>query len=441
MIWSWFQTHYFFTAVCEWTSCMTYILLLPRKGRGRYYLFTSLGMFGLQTLFLYLTTAVVIDWIPLNVWEWMMIRMPFHIFLMWMQIRITCRTTVANTVCLTMKAFLLAEFVWSFIYKVCYPFLSANFWEPWIAVLASAGTMVLIYGFIFFYEKNFAEQIMKSTMETRETGRIVLLTIMIFLTSAISSSNPHNFLGDRFDVWINVSQPLIDFLGIMFLSEYCMKRTTDHAMQELKIIKVLMEKQTIQFQNSHQDIELINQKYHDIKHMLYLFRNNSLPEHNQKYFDKLQQENQNYEACAKTGNDTLDTILSEKHIYCLQHNITLSYVIDGVLLDGIDPLDLCVIFGNALDNAIECVAGLEDPDHRLIQMAVFEKAGFIHIRFENIIEKQPDMQEDLPVTTKGDTDYHGYGLKSIRYLVEKYQGVFSIQTNQNWFKLKIMLPK
>ena len=44
------------------------------------------------------------------------------------------------------------------------------------------------------------------------------------------------------------------------------------------------------------------------------------------------------------------------------------------------------------------------------------------------------------ITTKRDKEFHGYGLKSIRYTVNKYDGAVSIDTKENWFDLKILIP-
>lgn len=56
----------------------------------------------------------------------------------------------------------------------------------------------------------------------------------------------------------------------------------------------------------------------------------------------------------KTGNKVLDTVLTTKSLYCNKHGIIFTCVADGTLLDFMDVMDICSIFGNALDNAIEC---------------------------------------------------------------------------------------
>ena len=84
------------------------------------------------------------------------------------------------------------------------------------------------------------------------------------------------------------------------------------------------------------------------------------------YLDAMEQEIRSYEAQNKTGNEVLDTILTSKSLYCQQHGITLTCVADGAALDFMDTMDLCSLFGNALDNAIESVEKLPDSEQRLI---------------------------------------------------------------------------
>ena len=147
-----------------------------------------------------------------------------------------------------------------------------------------------------------------------------------------------------------------------------------------------------------------------------------------------------YEAQNKTGNQVLDTVLTGKSLTCQQRGIRLTYVADGAALDFLDEMDLCTLFGNALDNAIESVERLPDLDRRLIHLTVARQKGFVQIRVENIFEGTLRFEGDLPVTTKEDKRSHGYGLKSIRATAEKYDGSVTIRTRENWFELRVLFP-
>ena len=110
------------------------------------------------------------------------------------------------------------------------------------------------------------------------------------------------------------------------------------------------------------------------------------------------------------------------------------------MLDFMDVMDICSIFGNALDNAIECELKIPDKEKRLIHVSVSKQKNFLLLRFENYYDTELNYQDGAFITTKRDKEFHGYGLKSIRYTVNKYDGAVSIDTKENWFDLKILIP-
>lgn len=160
----------------------------------------------------------------------------------------------------------------------------------------------------------------------------------------------------------------------------------------------------------------------------------------EEYLSQLEKGMQSLGVNQHTGNDVLDTILSDKQLYCSQHQITLTIVADGARLDFIETMDICSIFGNALDNAIEGVEKLADPQQRLIRVAVYTQNVFLIIRVENYCTAQLSVVDGEYRTTKHDKDMHGYGIKSIRYTAEKYGGSVSADCSDNWFHLSVLLP-
>ncbi len=104
-----------------------------------------------------------------------------------------------------------------------------------------------------------------------------------------------------------------------------------------------------------------------------------------------------------------------------------------------EKVDLYSLFGNAIDNAIEAVSKENDENLKTINLIVRGVHSLITIRVENYFTGNIILnQEGLPITTKKDRDYHGYGLKSIKYIVEKYNGDFRINIEDNIFSLSIL---
>ncbi|MDD5292977.1 MAG: ATP-binding protein, partial [Candidatus Izemoplasmatales bacterium] len=233
---------------------------------------------------------------------------------------------------------------------------------------------------------------------------------------------------------------LVDFAGIIILYSQREHKLAVKSKMELNAMENLLNKQYEQYHVSQESIDIINQKYHDLKNQIIAIRAEKDSDTREKYLEDLENSIKHYEAQYKTGNKVLDTILTSKLITCLDNDINVTCIADGKVLDFIPTMDLCSIFGNALDNAIESVLKIDDVEKRLIKIAIYRQNELLLIRIENFYLNPLQIYYGNFMTTKQDTRYHGYGLKSIKSIVEKYDGSVSIKTDNNWFRLVILIP-
>ena len=147
-----------------------------------------------------------------------------------------------------------------------------------------------------------------------------------------------------------------------------------------------------------------------------------------------------YDAVVKTGNEALDTILTEKSVYCVNRSIRLSCTVNTDRLSGMQVTDLYTLLGNAIDNAIESVEKLEDPDKKVISLTIRSQGQMLHISLENYYEGTIALRDGYPVTSKPDRENHGYGVRSIRLIAQKYGGDIQIAAQNQIFSLQILLP-
>ncbi|MCD8086496.1 MAG: GHKL domain-containing protein [Clostridiales bacterium] len=197
-----------------------------------------------------------------------------------------------------------------------------------------------------------------------------------------------------------------------------------------------------QYEMSAENVELINRKCHDLKHQIAALRSISDQGQRDKSIQELEQSVMIYDAMVETGNDVLDTVLTEKSLLCEQRGITLTCVADGACLSFMDAVDIYALFGNALDNAIEAVSTLASEELRTIAVMVFARANLVFLQIENYYDGSLNGEGDLPETTKAqEPGYHGFGLKSIRYTAEKYGGFLTIQSEDNVFLLRVTIPR
>ena len=214
-----------------------------------------------------------------------------------------------------------------------------------------------------------------------------------------------------------------------------------HLSQELDMQQELFRKHKEQYEMAAENVELINRKCHDLKHQISALKFMLDESARKDYIRELERSVMIYDSEVKTGNEILDTILTEKSLVCEAKQIQLSCVADGEALSFMDAVDVYTIFGNAIDNAIESVSQLPDPGMRGISLLVTRKGDMGMIQTENYYESQSDLSEGLPSTTKQtEPGYHGFGLKSIRYTAEKYGGFMTIETANSIFLLRVVLP-
>jgi hypothetical protein len=360
--------------------------------------------------------------------------------LMYLNIYACCNISLPDAGVCCARAFVLAEFVASFEWQIYIFFAERGLSATWIPVFFLLVFYGVIYCIIFIFENNHMQKDRKFGVTKREVFSSILIGLAAFSMSNISFIYQNTPFSADMGMGILYIRTLVDFAGFVMLFAQQDKWQELHTRQELDAINHILKQQHEQYQLSRDNIELLNHKYHDMKHQISVIRAEADPIKKEAYLEEMESGIRLYEAQNKTGNSVLDTILTSKSMYCVQHDINFTCVADGSLLDFMEVMDICTVFGNVLDNAIESVEQLRDSSLRLIRAAVFAQNNFLMIRVENYCETELTMDDGLPVTTKGDKRYHGYGIKSMRYTIEKYEGSMTIHTENHWFTLRILIP-
>ena len=145
-----------------------------------------------------------------------------------------------------------------------------------------------------------------------------------------------------------------------------------------------------------------------------------------------------------TGDEMLDCIVAMKAAKMEELGITFSS--DGVVDGGLNmkPMDVCSIFANAIDNAIEAARKCPEDAETFVSLAIKRTEKFFVIRIENSAEGKVDVEKLLIAsgyTSKKDKEHHGFGLRNIRLSVEKYDGLLKAESEEGRFMLSIMIPR
>ena len=227
-------------------------------------------------------------------------------------------------------------------------------------------------------------------------------------------------------------------ITLLYLQSALFKKSSMR--KELETIQLLWHQQKGQYQLSKETIELINHKCLDLKHQVQAIRAVKDEKERETYLEKIEKSVQIYSAIVRTGNEILDTILTEKSLICENSGIHINCVADGSLLAFMNPVDLYTLFGNALDNAIEAVRKLESKEKRVIDIMLYERQSFLMLQIVNPMCGEVKFEDGLPLTTKAKNGYHGYGMKSMLHTIQKYEGHLTTEVKNGCFYFNVMLP-
>lgn len=424
-----------YTAIAEWESCLVYLYILKKENmKSVHFIAGSLIMLAIQSIFLTVTDNVnEILWIPCM----MIAAGMMYVFLM-----IGGKMKPLGTAYCCARAFVLAEFVASLQWQIVSSVQTWGNQSIWIEILIT----IFIFGGCFtldiYLEKDLLKQNYLEQMTVKEVAAVAIMAVAIFAFSNLRFLNESAPFASRERADIFSIRTLIDLGGIAILYAYQSRISEYIAERELSVMNMMLKSQYEQYRNYQDSLDLIQMKYHDLKHQITGLRVESDEEKRKEWIDSMEKEISAFENITRTGNQVLDTILAAKIFHCRKNNIQITCVADGKLLDYMQVTDICSIFGNALDNAIEHVILIPDPKKRLIHLTVSAQKGFVFIKIENYCEAEINKNdENLIATTKTDSKNHGFGLKSIRTAVEKYDGSLAFGVQQNWFELKILLPR
>ena len=208
---------------------------------------------------------------------------------------------------------------------------------------------------------------------------------------------------------------------------------------ELAEVQGLWDRDRKLYEMSKENVELINVKCHDLKKQIRALRTAS-GEVDKDALREIEQAVNIYDGAVKTGSDVLDVILAEKSLYCEKHGIKLTCIADGEKLNFMSKPDIYSLFENAISNAVEAVSKTEDKSARFVRLRITEAGKLLSVHVENHCPVIPEFEDGLPKTTKGDERWHGYGIRSMRLIAEKYGGGLSASVAGDTFNLDIILP-
>lgn len=295
--------------------------------------------------------------------------------------------------------------------------------------------IILFIGILFLKQKEnkFKNHILEYKIFLRVFCVVVICIVvkyqMIMVEMALGK-RPMN--GMEGSISILLAMIVLIFGGSVFMKSLILKK-------ENQLLIVREEMLSKNYQDLLNMIEKNRQMVHDIKHHFTVLR--EYEERGQ--YEKLREYLGNVDSvfCENsgvpwTGNRILDFLLNKKKAEAEHLGILFDIETSAVFKLPLEDTDVCALMGNVLDNAIEACERMASGS-RWVSVHMKKQQDMFFIEVSNSIDKVPVMKHGQFLTKKGDKELHGYGIKSIRRIVDKYDGTIAFQIEDRMFKVNI----
>ena len=297
--------------------------------------------------------------------------------------------------------------------------------------LINIGVYAVLCVAIYFIFRKF---IIRKDIHPADTlkGRILYSAVLVFLIAisflnqfnAIASFTSLNYIAVFSDIALCLSILAFQYISLYNNSIIVEKNT-------LAIINKLNKEAYEQFKQNNEYLSL---KIHDFKHEVAKYQDLKSVS-----IDEVKAAIEERESFVSSGNSVLDAILLEKNNLFVQHDIAFSCLCDAEELRLMNEYDIYSLFNNILDNAFEHCLSLP-KDKRFITFKIRKHESLLLIYEENYLKGDLKMENGLPITHHRNKSIHGFGTKSIRYIVKKYNGSLTFSSKNNTFNINICFP-
>ena len=243
------------------------------------------------------------------------------------------------------------------------------------------------------------------------------------------------FLGVYYDGFIAGGIAALIFILLEYLLQRIMKREED---KTIIYQNKLMKQQMDEIENIYMTMRGWRHDYHNHLQSLKGFLSLNKVDQMKNYLNELETDLDSIDTLYHSGNLQLDSILNAKLAIAEKGQIRIHCDASIPPQLHVSDLDLCVILGNLLDNAIESCRKIKNPDERFIRVYIGILKKQLYISITNATSETVKQRTDHYFTTKrGD---HGHGLKRVDQVVKKYDGYLNRQNEPGVFATEIVLP-
>ncbi len=270
----------------------------------------------------------------------------------------------------------------------------------------------------------------------------ILMMIVVFRIIAIDEGLAKSY------ILILTVIPILILMSKVYIFYMMKKNIYSYKLyDENKIIKDNVLKESDYYLSISEEKDKVRSLYHDMKNHMICIRHLCEDRDTDKvleYIDSMENNIVNYNKLNQdfyTKNMILDSILRVKKSICIEKNIDFLVDMDFSKNSFMDMVDVCTIFSNVIDNAIEACDKIYEPD--ILKKIILKSKyinGFCIILIENTKINEIKQIKNIFLTNKKNSNMHGIGLSNVKRTVEKYFGEVIFSHSENIFTVKIMIP-
>ena len=305
--------------------------------------------------------------------------------------------------------------------------------------LSAALAKLTLFLTVLFLKTKIAKGDAEDVLKGAEWFRFIafpLFTILVLCAMAWTSGAENIQVGNL-DFIIAFGLVAINII-VFYLVIDILKR--ERRIREDDMYRVKVRNQTELYKALYTNYEKQRKKAHEYKNQVMcmegLLKKKQYDEL-EKYIDNISGKLSGERSCIRTNNALVDAIINTKYKEMEEKGILCVLVLTELKDLPMDDDDIVVILSNLLNNAIEAC---EKSEKKIVKMKIVKEDNDIVISVKNSYNGVIKKDCGELVSTKEDTDGHGFGIRNIRESVGKYGGTCSITYDDMDFSFSILIP-
>lgn len=231
-------------------------------------------------------------------------------------------------------------------------------------------------------------------------------------------------------------------LGVLFCGKFYLVRLVDRRISHYQ--SDLLKKHCEEVENMYRQARGWRHDYHNHIQSMKAYLSMGETDRLKEYLDRLDEDLAEVDTVVKTGNVMIDAVLNSKlSLAKAKHIAVEAKAIVPSNLD-VSEIDLSLIIGNLMDNAMEACLRIEDEKARFIRVYIDIIKGQLYLYVMNAVNGRPDKRHgenhEIRYLSSKEGRTHGFGLMRIDKVVERYKGYIDRQDEENVFVTEILLP-